>query len=72
MFSNDCTDSMVETFFVDLLNQDKNVLIIIDDIQLSFSFKTFELYSDIKILADKARVNFMLLSSQNTVYGKMK
>ena len=60
-------------FFLNLKNQNKaeNVLIIIDDIQLSFPHVTSSLYGDMKELADRAGVNFMFLSSQNSVYNQM-
>ena len=72
-FSNSCTNNILKKFFLNLKNQNKakNILIIIDDIQLSFPV-TSNLYGDMKELADRAGVNFMFLSSQNSVYNQMK
>ena len=73
-FSNSCTNNILKNFFLNLKNQNKakNILIIIDDIQLSFPHVPSNLYGDMKELADRAGVNFMFLSSQNSVYNQMK
>ena len=73
-FSNSCTNNILKNFFLNLKNQNKakNILIIIDDIQLSFPHVPSNLYGDMKELADRAGVNFMFLSSQNSVFNQMK